>query len=328
MLESHFDTKGIHVEEGGTAVKRILSLVGATLFSLAVAVPAWAGHKTYKGFNTANVTINGKPLVSDVPAIVVDGRTFLPVRAVGEALGVNVEWDASTETVIILGKSGLTTDIQTMARENATLRSEVAALRTVNQAPKQAQSNPQNVSERTTERTEITQQPVEGFRGVRWGSSADAIRSTESLPFNREELSGKHRKFLGYEGQLAGMSVEVGYGLYDNVLVDGIYMIKERHINPNDYIADFERLKTLLTNKYGNPTLAKMTWKNELLKDQPGLYGIAVGSGHLIFGALWQTPESQIFLVLQGDNFQPELTLLYSSLDYAHLAEQPDLNGL
>jgi hypothetical protein len=37
----------------------------------------------------------------DVPPIIKDGRTFIPVRFVTEQLGYNVSWDGETKTVKI-----------------------------------------------------------------------------------------------------------------------------------------------------------------------------------------------------------------------------------
>ncbi len=39
------------------------------------------------------VLVNGEEFVSDPPALAVDGRTYLPLRAMGEALGVPVNWN-------------------------------------------------------------------------------------------------------------------------------------------------------------------------------------------------------------------------------------------
>lgn len=40
----------------------------------------------------------------DVSATIINDRTYLPLRAVGEALGCDVDWDASSRTVIITSK--------------------------------------------------------------------------------------------------------------------------------------------------------------------------------------------------------------------------------
>jgi len=49
---------------------------------------------------------NGQPLYLDVPAKSVKGRTMIPLRLVGEALGVVVEWDSAAKTVQITSRSG------------------------------------------------------------------------------------------------------------------------------------------------------------------------------------------------------------------------------
>ena len=65
-------------------------LAGAIIFSAigAFAVSYVAEPATFK------VLVNGEEFNSDPPALVVEGRTYLPLRAMGEALGVPVEWNA------------------------------------------------------------------------------------------------------------------------------------------------------------------------------------------------------------------------------------------
>lgn len=49
-----------------------------------------------------SVMVNGQPLQSDVkPFVNADGRTMLPVRAIAEALGANVQWDEATQTATL-----------------------------------------------------------------------------------------------------------------------------------------------------------------------------------------------------------------------------------
>jgi len=67
-------------------------LCGCVLILLATAT-AWAGHETWQGYRVVHVVVNGRLVQSDVPAINFQGRTLLPVRAVAEALGAQVQWD-------------------------------------------------------------------------------------------------------------------------------------------------------------------------------------------------------------------------------------------
>ena len=46
-----------------------------------------------------SVQIDGIPLETDVPAQIIEGRTMVPMRAIFEALGTEIEWDADTKTV-------------------------------------------------------------------------------------------------------------------------------------------------------------------------------------------------------------------------------------
>ncbi len=50
---------------------------------------------------SAQMTVNDTVKVLDVPAKLLNGRTLVPVRAVSEAFGCNVDWDETTKTVIL-----------------------------------------------------------------------------------------------------------------------------------------------------------------------------------------------------------------------------------
>lgn len=52
--------------------------------------------------DSKNVYINGETKTLDVPPMIVNDRTLVPVRFVAEAFGANVDWDESTQTVIIM----------------------------------------------------------------------------------------------------------------------------------------------------------------------------------------------------------------------------------
>lgn len=58
-------------------------------------------------YNNIKVTLDGTPInLADaagnaVEPFIISGTTYLPVRAVAEALGLNVSWDGATKTVIL-----------------------------------------------------------------------------------------------------------------------------------------------------------------------------------------------------------------------------------
>jgi hypothetical protein len=47
------------------------------------------------------MVVDGKDIVVDPPPTIISGRTMVPVRAVAEAFGAEVDWDGETKTVII-----------------------------------------------------------------------------------------------------------------------------------------------------------------------------------------------------------------------------------
>jgi hypothetical protein len=51
------------------------------------------------------INVNGTDVEIDVPAMITDDRTFVPVRAVSESFGCDVDWDGETKTVIIKGET-------------------------------------------------------------------------------------------------------------------------------------------------------------------------------------------------------------------------------
>lgn len=51
--------------------------------------------------NSKNVYISGETKTLDVPPMVINDRTLVPVRFVAEAFGANVDWDEITQTVVI-----------------------------------------------------------------------------------------------------------------------------------------------------------------------------------------------------------------------------------
>jgi len=43
--------------------------------------------------------INGKSVPLDAPPVIIQGRTMVPIRFIGEAFGAKVDWDASSKKI-------------------------------------------------------------------------------------------------------------------------------------------------------------------------------------------------------------------------------------
>ena len=53
----------------------------------------------YGGEKSISLQINGSEISAEVPPTVIDGRTMVPVRAIFEAVGANIDFNAETKTI-------------------------------------------------------------------------------------------------------------------------------------------------------------------------------------------------------------------------------------
>lgn len=98
------------VIEGRTVVP-----VGEIFKALGLKVEWDSTTRTVTGSNKAVIiklqldktlaTVNGNPVVLDVPATVVSGRTMVPAKFVAEATGASVGWNEKTRTVTVDSRS-------------------------------------------------------------------------------------------------------------------------------------------------------------------------------------------------------------------------------
>lgn len=96
-------------------------LTTALLLSLVVSASASYGNisKTLS-YQNIKVTLNGRQLDSTdangrkVEPFIIDGTTYLPVRAVSDSLGLDVTWNTSTKTVVLSGSASDSSNAKSM----------------------------------------------------------------------------------------------------------------------------------------------------------------------------------------------------------------------
>lgn len=76
----------------------------------------------YHPKNDIKVVVNGKEVVFDVPPMIQDGRTLIPLRACAESLGAEVEWLGEIQTAII--RNGSTTIAITIGKNEYKINKE------------------------------------------------------------------------------------------------------------------------------------------------------------------------------------------------------------
>ena len=83
------------------------------LIVLAFVVGMLSSGGYFAGANQSiSVWINGKPLISSPGPRLIDGRVFVPLRAVSDSMGANVGWDSQTNTAYIASQGDALTDIE------------------------------------------------------------------------------------------------------------------------------------------------------------------------------------------------------------------------
>lgn len=87
---------------------------------------ALAAEKSFPLGSRISVTIDGKPLAFEQPPVILDGSTLAPVRAVFEAMGATVSYDAATKTVT--GRKGDTSVVLVIGNKQVTKNGAVQTL--------------------------------------------------------------------------------------------------------------------------------------------------------------------------------------------------------
>lgn len=93
-------------------MKKVLSIILSTTLAIGGASVAFAstGTKTIQAaYNNIKIFVDGKQVTTNAEPFTYNGTTYLPVRAVSQALGKEVSWDAATKTVYIGQKPTSTT---------------------------------------------------------------------------------------------------------------------------------------------------------------------------------------------------------------------------
>jgi hypothetical protein len=77
-------------------------IIGALLFGCIPALGANGAKTISVLYNNIKITVDGKELKTNVEPFQYNGNTFVPIRVISEALGVNVNWNDKTKTIEII----------------------------------------------------------------------------------------------------------------------------------------------------------------------------------------------------------------------------------
>lgn len=153
------------------------------------------------------------------------------------------------------------------------------------------------------------------FRGIAWGAARSEVAASQSNPtFQSEDL-------LVYTERLVGLAADAIYIFVAGRLVRGKYMFTEVFTSPNRYLDAFESVRTLFERKYGPSPNNRQIWHDNLYRNDPGDWGLAVERGDLTLMAEWATSTTEIGLLLHGNDYEAKLVVEYESIAFKPWAE-------
>ena len=168
----------------------------------------------------------------------------------------------------------------------------------------------------TVLQAEVTRQAILFLDNLHrhWGDAPDRLRGTVSGDIERDD-QGK----LIYLRNIHDHGVLEGYEFLQESLVRGQFIVLQRPLHGlNEFIGYYTSVKQALTAVYGEPTVDRIVWDNDLYQPLPDYWGVAVMIGHLHYHANWEVAEGTITLELTG-NRHSKLFLEFKS---AHEAAQ------
>ena len=170
-----------------------------------------------------------------------------------------------------------------------------------------------------TSSDEKTEQDSFKFRKTRWGMTMDEVKSSEAISPSKEKDG-----FILYNEQFKGIPSTMGYIFVDGKLVKAAYLFNERYQNPDDYIVTYEKIKGLLINDYGPPTLDEVKWIDEEKADQTDDLGKSVCKGEVFYKSEWIAENTLIELLLDGANNRCTQGVIFQSKEHYALEQKKE----
>lgn len=155
-----------------------------------------------------------------------------------------------------------------------------------------------------------------GFQGVAWGSSPDSVRATRDK--GPREASPKR---LVYADQLAGIDCVAIYRFRAQGLDEGAYMVTEPYSSAGEAHADYRRLSSMLSTKYGasDESIEEVQWRGKPGEDPVR----ALGEGRVRFVRRWTFTRTLMRLRLDKEDGRYKLRIVYSRVQRKAKEEAP-----
>ena len=148
------------------------------------------------------------------------------------------------------------------------------------------------------------------FRKTKWGMRKEEVKKTETGEITIDEVEN-----LAYDKiKLAGLRFTIFYNFKCDKLVSCTYIAAEKYSNKNNYDVDYFKMKEILDKKYGKVENENY-WSRDLYKGDYNRRGTAISIGDLERMSIWELEETQIRLVIRGNNYKIIQGIVYQTKD-------------
>ncbi|MEA3515499.1 MAG: hypothetical protein U9R34_08530 [Nanoarchaeota archaeon] len=167
----------------------------------------------------------------------------------------------------------------------------------------------------------VSETYADDFRKTKWGMSQNEVLASETL-----KPSEQTPEMIIYQNRVINKKVLIGYRFIQDKLYSAGYVLQEEHSHSHHFILDYKDFKNALTSKYGKPESDKEIWRSEYYKKTDALHkGWAISVGNLSYLSQWKTENTEICLILHGDNMKVNCGMTYISEKFKYLKEQKDI---
>jgi len=167
------------------------------------------------------------------------------------------------------------------------------------------------------------------FRKTTWGmNQSEVMQSEEGVSKFLKDYDEGGR--ILFQGDASGIPCYIFYEFSEGKLTQTaywFYSLDKSHDDKDVYISDYFNLKEKLTKKYGNPSVNKQIWNNDLYKNDSKKWGVAISLGHSYIITRWETSVTEIGLVLSGKDNGVNLYILYTSKELKDLMKKVNENN-
>lgn len=145
------------------------------------------------------------------------------------------------------------------------------------------------------------------FLKATWGMTKHQVKNIE-----KNTLLEEKDDILLYRGEVLSLDTYMGYIFANDRLVKSKWVIEQVFSDKNDYIESYHSLKDALIQQYGEPIKDEQPWRNDLYANEHQHWGFAISLGHMFYFSNWDSSETDVKLLLKGENFKIKLSISFT----------------